>query len=179
MYPLLQRRVKQPGSCAKKSANIVTCSQEKKYRETPWRELLARRNLIRLHVAIFAHVWSQFSGTNALMYYIVYIFEMAGLSGTTNLTIASIQYIINVLMTIPALLLIDKLPRRWVMMTGSLTMSILLFSMGIVMATKGHPVPGGLDGTPTVTWTLQVGSASKAIIACSYLFVATYATTWG
>lgn len=113
------------------------------------------------------------------MYYIVYIFEMAGLSGTNNLTIASIQYVINVIMTIPALLLVDKLPRRWVMMTGSLTMSILLFTMGAVMATHGHPVPGGLDGSPTVTWTLHVGGPSKAIIACSYLFVATYATTWG
>jgi MFS family permease len=149
------------------------------FRSTSWLELVTRRNIVRLHVAIFAHVWSQYSGTNALMYYIVYIFQMAGLSGTTNLTIASIQYIINVIMTVPALLLVDRFPRRKVMMTGSLLMAVLLFTTGAIMATNGHPVPGGLDGTPTVTWTLYSGNPSRAIIACSYLFIATYASTWG
>ncbi len=149
------------------------------FRSTSWLELVTRRNIVRLHVAIFAHVWSQYSGTNALMYYIVYIFQMAGLSGTTNLTIASIQYIINVIMTVPALLLVDRFPRRKVMMTGSFLMAVLLFTTGGIMATNGHPVPGGLDGTPTVTWTLYSGRPSQAIIACSYLFIATYASTWG
>lgn len=113
------------------------------------------------------------------MYYIVYIFQMAGLSGTTNLTIASIQYIINTVMTLPALLFIDKMPRRRVMMTGSLIMSVLLFTTGAIMATQGHAVPGGLKGSPNITWVVENSAASKAIIACSYLFIATYACTWG
>ena len=104
---------------------------------------------------------------------------MAGLTGTNNLTIASIQYVINVVMTVPALLFIDKLPRRKVMMTGSFLMAVLLFTNGAVMATKGHSVPGGLEGSKTITWEVQSPTASRAIIACTYLFVATYACTWG
>lgn len=153
--------------------------QENSYKSTSWGELFNRRNIIRLHVACFTHIWSQYSGVNALMYYIVYIFQMAGLSGTTNLTISSIQYVINVVMTVPTLLYSDRFPRRKVMMTGSLLMAILHFTMAAVMATNGHPVPGGLEGTPTVTWTLYAGRASQAIIACSYIFTATYALTWG
>lgn len=119
------------------------------------------------------------TGTNAFMYYIVFLFQMAGLSGTNNLTISSIQYIINTVMTVPALLFIDKLPRRKVMMSGSLLMAIFLFSGGAVMATQGRAVPGGLKGSPTITWVIEGGSASKAIIVLSYLFIATYACTWG
>jgi hypothetical protein len=118
-------------------------------------------------------------GTNAFMYYITFLFQMAGLSGTNNLTISSIQYIINTVMTVPALLFIDKLPRRKVMMSGSLLMAILLFTGGAVMATQGHAVPGGLKNSPTITWVIEGGGASKAIIVCSYLFIATFACTWG
>ena len=113
------------------------------------------------------------------MYYIFYIFEMAGLSGTTNLTIASIQYVINVIMTVPALLFIDKLPRRRVMMAGSLLMALWLYTTGGIMAANGHAVPGGLSGSPTITWVVSSSGASRGIIACSYLFIATYACTWG
>ncbi|KAJ6438778.1 sugar transporter [Purpureocillium lavendulum] len=153
--------------------------QEIQYGSTSWAEVLSKRNIVRVHVAIFAHIWSQYSGTNALMYYIVYIFQMAGLSGTTNLTISSIQYIINVVMTVPALLFVDRLPRRRVMMFGSIAMAVWLFSTGAIMATQGHEVPGGLKDSPTITWVVSSGTASKAIIACSYLFIATYACTWG
>jgi len=46
------------------------------------------------------------------MYYITYIFAMAGYSGNANLLASSIQYIINVIMTVPALLFLDRWGRR-------------------------------------------------------------------
>lgn len=144
-----------------------------------WLELFSSRNFIRVHVGIFAHIWAQYSGINALMYYIVYVFEMAGLSGTTNITIAIIQYVIMIVMTIPALLFIDRFPRRGVMICGSILMAIFLYTTGAVMAAKGHAIPGGLKASPTVTWVVEGGAPSKAVIACSYLFVATFACTWG
>lgn len=159
--------------------SLTICSYESRYGSASWSEVFSRRNILRVHVAVFAHIWAQYSGTNALMYYIVYIFQMAGLSGTTNLTISSIQYVINVAMTVPALLFIDKLPRRRVMMAGSLMMAIWLFVTGAVMATQGHAVPGGLKGSPTITWVVSNSGASRAIIACSYMFIATFACTWG
>lgn len=154
-------------------------AEERKHGSASWAEVFSRRNIIRVHVAVFSHIWAQYSGTNALLYYIVYIFQMAGLSGTTNLTIASIQYVINTIMTLPALFFIDKLPRRRVMMSGSMVMAILLFATGAIMATQGHAVPGGLAGSPNITWVVENSAASKAIIVCSYLFIATFACTWG
>lgn len=161
------------------TSKLTMFRQDKQYRSTGWGELITRRNVVRFHCALFTLIWSQFSGTNALIYYIVYIFQMAGIQGNTNLAVSSIQYVINVVMTIPALLLLDRLPRRTVMISGSLVMASLLFITAGLMGSYGHAMPDGLDGTATVTWTLDAGGASKAIIACTYLFIATFATTWG
>ncbi|KAJ6439239.1 hypothetical protein O9K51_08651 [Purpureocillium lavendulum] len=85
-------------ACRQRTHNFdIGIQRQIQYGFTSWAEVLSKRNIVRVHVAIFAHIWSQYSGTNALMYYIVYIFQMAGLSGTTNVTISSIQCIINVL----------------------------------------------------------------------------------
>jgi hypothetical protein len=43
-------------------------------------------------------------GMNVMMYYIVFLVGMAGLSGSAGLIASSIQYVINVTMTVPALL---------------------------------------------------------------------------
>lgn len=152
---------------------------ESEFKSVSWFELVSRNNIIRTTCAIFSHVWSQYTGTNAMMYYIVYIFQMAGLTGNNALLSASIQYIINVFMTLPALVFMDRWPRRRVMMSGSFMLAILLFTQAGVMATYGEPVPGGLNGVPTVTWVVHHRGASRAIIACSYLFIAAYAPTWG
>ena len=88
---------------------VGTCRFELQYKGISWLELLKPRNIIRVHCAIFSHIWSQYTGTNAMVYYIVYIFEMAGLTGNNTLVSASIQYVINVITTIPALLFMDRL----------------------------------------------------------------------
>ncbi|KAJ5676183.1 hypothetical protein N7462_009080 [Penicillium macrosclerotiorum] len=152
---------------------------ERQYQSTSWGEIFNSRNIIRVHCGIFTHVWAQMTGTNAMMYYIVYIFQMAGLTGNNTLISASIQYIINVVMTLPALIFIDRLPRRRLFIFGALFMGILQFTQAGLMASYGYHVPGGLKGSPTVTWKVNNSKASKAIIACSYLFIATYAPTWG
>ncbi len=47
------------------------------------------------------------------------------------------------------------------------------------MASHGHAAPpGGLNGIAAESWITE-GKPAKAIIACTYLFVASYAPTWG
>lgn len=67
---------------------------EHESRSASWLEIFKPRYIVRTHCAIFTHIWSQYTGTNAMMYYIVYIFEMAGLRGNQALYSASIQYVI-------------------------------------------------------------------------------------
>ncbi|KAG0082673.1 hypothetical protein BGZ92_011501 [Podila epicladia] len=102
-------------------------------------ELFRKPALRRVFLGMTLQSWSQLTGMNVAMYYIVFIFQGAGLTGEdTNLLASSIQYVLNY---------------------GSAT---------------------SFDGNKTTTWAIQDNdAASKAVIACSYLFVCSFAISWG
>ncbi|KAJ9663260.1 high affinity glucose transporter [Coniosporium apollinis] len=145
---------------------------------TYW-ELLKPRMINRTHIGVFTQIWSQLTGMNVMMYYITYVFAMASLTGDTLLVSSSIQYVINVLMTIPALLYVDRWGRRPTLLVGAALMATWLFANAGILASHGRPAPpGGVGGVKEASWEVS-GPPSKAVIACSYLFVASFATTWG
>jgi MFS family permease len=131
----------------------------------------------RVLLGISIQAWSQLCGMNIMMYYIVYIMKAANI-GDPLLT-ASIQYIINVLLTLPAILYLDRFGRRPALLLGSLGMMTWLFISGGLQGAYGKPYHDPKD--KQITWTLGSDhpSVSKAVVTCSYLFVATFATTWG
>ncbi|KAJ3532528.1 hypothetical protein NMY22_g7708 [Coprinellus aureogranulatus] len=121
--------------------------------------------------------WSQLTGMNVMMYYIVYVFEGAGLTGRrSNLIADSVQYVLNVLFTIPAILYIDKWGRRPMLLFGTLAMGFWLYLVGGLQARFGNW--GEIDGKRV--WVVENhGAATRAIIVCSYLFVSSFAITMG
>lgn len=117
--------------------------------------------------------------TVVIVYYITYVFTMAGLTGSTLLVSSSIQYVINVVMTVPALLFVDRVGRRPVLLGGAAFMALWLFINAGLLASYGtDPGPNGVDNIKEASVSIT-GAPSKAVIACSYLFVASYAPTWG
>ncbi|KAH6687973.1 high-affinity glucose transporter [Plectosphaerella plurivora] len=113
-------------------------------------------------------------------HYIVYIMQGAGL-GSPLLT-ASIQYIINVALTLPAIIYLDKWGRRWPLLLGSFGMMTWLFISGALQHAYGQPNTDETrnNSNQDVTWIVyEQQSVSIGVVACSYLFVATFATTWG
>jgi len=152
---------------------------ERQSKKVTMLELFSPRYINRTHIGIFTQIWSQLTGMNVMMYYITYVFAMAGLTGNTLLVSSSIQYVINVVMTVPGLLLVDRVGRRPTLLVGSTLMAIWLYANAGILAMHGtDPGPGGVNGQPEASVQVS-GAASKAIIACSYLFVASYAPTWG
>jgi len=155
------------------------CEFERQNADVSYFELFKPNMINRTHVGIFTQIWSQLTGMNVMMYYITYVFAMAGLSGNNLLVSSSIQYVINVGMTVPAILWVDRWGRRPTLILGALFMLIFLFANGGLMATYGHPAPaGGVHGIEAESWEIS-GSASKGVIACTYLFVASFAISWG
>ncbi|KAK5715235.1 high affinity glucose transporter [Elasticomyces elasticus] len=151
---------------------------ERQSKQISYLTLFTPRYINRTHIGLFTQIWSQLTGMNVMMYYITYVFTMAGLTGNTLLVSSSIQYVINVVMTVPALIWIDRVGRRPTLLVGSTLMATWLFANAGVLASYGVRVPGGVDGIPEAQIRVT-GSASKAVIACSYLFVASFAPTWG
>ncbi len=88
---------------------------------------------ILLAIAIAA--FNQLSGINALIYYTRRIFEMAGASGTSALLQSVIIGGVNLLMTATALMVIDKLGRRKLMLVGSVGYIVSLGATAIAFYT--------------------------------------------
>lgn len=141
-------------------------------------ELFRWKNINRTHIGMAMQIWSQLTGMNVMMYYITYVFEMAGYSGNSNLIASSIQYIINVVMTVPAIIYIDRWGRRPTLLIGAFFMAIWMFTNAGVLAAHGTYVEGGVNGNESAPQRLD-GAAANALIASTYLFVASYAPTWG
>ncbi|KAF9364520.1 hypothetical protein BGX34_001291 [Mortierella sp. NVP85] len=142
-------------------------------------ELFRHPNAKRVFLGMTLQSWSQLTGMNVAMYYIVFIFQGAGITGQdANLQASSIQYVLNVVMTIPAILFIDRWGRRPVLLVGSIFMALWLFLIGGLMGRYGSPYTS--DSNATTTWAIRDNDpASKAVIACSYLFVCSFAISWG
>ncbi|KAI7400527.1 general substrate transporter [Hortaea werneckii] len=155
---------------------------ERQSKQISYLTLLTPRYINRTHIGLFTQIWSQLTGMNVMMYYITYVFAMAGLSGNNLLVSSSIQYVINVVMTVPALIWVDRIGRRPTLLLGSTLMSIWLWCNAGILGGAGEYQPNGIEtdqGRLEVAKILVSGSASKAVIACSYLFVASFAVTWG
>ncbi|KAG0030155.1 hypothetical protein BGZ82_007545 [Podila clonocystis] len=142
-------------------------------------ELFRKPAVRRVFLGMTLQSWSQLTGMNVAMYYIVFIFQGAGITGEdANLKASSIQYVLNVLMTIPAILYIDRWGRRPILLAGSTFMALWLFLIGGLMGRFGSAT--SFDGNKTTTWAIQNNDpASHAVIACSYLFVCSFAISWG
>ncbi|KAF7196829.1 MFS glucose transporter mfs1 [Pseudocercospora fuligena] len=154
------------------------CQFEAQNSDVTYWELLTPKLLNRTHIGVFTQIWSQLTGMNVMMYYITYVFSMAGYSGNANLLASSIQYIINVLMTVPALIWLDRWGRRPTLIIGAFFMMVWMFTNAAILGARGEIVPGGVDGVAAVSMRLR-GAPAKGLIASTYLFVASFAPTWG
>lgn len=104
---------------------------------------------------------------------------MAGKTKGTLLLSSSIQYIINVVMTVPALIWMDRWGRRPTLLVGAALMAVWMFTNAGILSINGTPAPpGGFQNVAEASYTVN-GSAATALIASTYLFVASYAPTWG
>lgn len=104
---------------------------------------------------------------------------MEGADIANPLVTASIQYILNVMLTLPAIIYLDRFGRRKAMLIGSLLMMTFLFIAGGLQA--GYGEPNDTDRTRTeqnknLTWVVyKKRGVSSAIVAmvciisyCSY-----------
>jgi len=140
-------------------------------------DLLKPGNPRRVMLGCCLQMWSQLSGMNVMMYYIIYVFRGAGLTGTrSNLIADSVQYVLNVAFTVPAIIYIDKWGRRPLLLVGTLLMGFWLYLVGGLQGRFGHW--SVVDGD--TIWVVENNdAATKAIIVCSYFFVCSFAISMG
>jgi len=62
-------------------------------------------------------------------------------------------------------------------MVGAFFMAFFMFTNAGILAQHGTPEPNGIDNIREAT-TSVTGAPAKAVIACTYLFVASFAPSW-
>lgn len=77
--------------------------------------------------------FNQFSGINAVLYYINDIFAKAGLDGNLSAVVVGSA---NLLFTVLAMFLIDRLGRKTLLLIGAAGTSLMLFLAGLILQTQ-------------------------------------------
>jgi sugar porter (SP) family MFS transporter len=88
--------------------------------------LFSRIYIKPISIAFLVAMFNQFSGINAILYYAPRIFELSGLNNSDSLFQSILIGITNGIFTILGLVLIDKVGRKKLLITGSIGMSICL-----------------------------------------------------
>src|SRR6516162_7300466 len=96
--------------------------------------------------------FQQFVGINVIFYYGEVLWKAAGASEQMALEINLLTGFVNILSTIPAILLIDRLGRKPLLLAGSIGMALTLGALAVVFATAET----GADGKPQLTYAEAV-----------------------
>jgi sugar porter (SP) family MFS transporter len=112
-------------------------------------KLFTRKLRFPITLAILVAFFNQFSGINAIMYYAPRIFEIAGLDRTSSLFQSVSVGITNLIFTVLALFIIDRVGRKKLLIVGSAGMAVMLALVSAAFVTGkmgGMAVLTGLVG---------------------------------
>ncbi|WP_102193610.1 sugar porter family MFS transporter [Microbacterium aurantiacum] len=121
-------------------------------------------------VGILLSVFQQFVGINVIFYYSTTLWQSVGFGEAQALLITVITSVTNIVVTIIAIMLVDKVGRRVMLLVGSVGMTLTLGLMALAFSF------GTLDAAGTVT--LPDPWSTVALI-CANGFVVFFGATWG
>jgi sugar porter (SP) family MFS transporter len=103
-----------------------------------WRELLNPVVRGPLIIGVGLAIFQQITGINTVIYFAPVIFQAAGISSASSAILATAGVgVVNVLMTVVAIQLIDKVGRRALLLFGLLGMAVCLVLLGLGFAIGG------------------------------------------
>ncbi|GAA95166.1 uncharacterized protein L969DRAFT_53148 [Mixia osmundae IAM 14324] len=119
------------------------------------------RNALRSLTGIFLQAMQQLTGINFIFYYGTTFFQRSGISNPFLITIAT--NVVNVGMTVPGILLVDRAGRRWLLIYGAIGMCVCEYLVAIV----------------GVTISTSNEAGQKVLVAFVCIYIAHFAATWG
>src|SRR5699024_570079 len=117
-----------------------------------------------LAIFVFDNVFSllkQIIGIYVIIYYAPIFFSKAGLGNATSILGTVGIGTVNVLITIVAIMIIDKIDRKRLLVIGNIGMVASLLIMAILV------------------WTVGIQSSACIMVACLTLFIIFFGFTWG
>ena len=120
-------------------------------------------------VGLGLSIFQQFVGINVIFYYSNVLWEAVGFKESSSFTITVITSVTNILTTLIAIALIDKVGRKPLLLVGSTGMAVTLGTMALIFGTA--PL---VDGKP------DLGDvAGPVALVAANLFVVAFGMSWG
>lgn len=164
-------RLSHPKDAAAKVAEIrSTLTQNKKPSMSDILDAATRKVHPIVWVGIVIAALQQLVGINVVFYYGEVLWRAAGFSESNALLINTIGGIINVTATVAAILLVDKLGRKPLLLIGSIGMAVMLAGLAIVFST----------GATDATGSLQLNSVTGPMaLVFANVYIIFFGISWG
>ncbi|MEC5185093.1 sugar porter (SP) family MFS transporter [Cryobacterium sp. MP_3.1] len=120
-------------------------------------------------VGIILSVFQQFVGINVIFYYSTTLWSAVGFEESSSLAISVATSVTNILVTLVAIALVDRIGRRPILLTGSIGMTASLATMAVAFS-QSVMVDGEL--------ALQGAWGPIALVAAN-VFVISFGASWG
>jgi len=122
-------------------------------------------------VGLGLSIFQQFVGINVIFYYSNVLWQAVGFGESSSFLITVITSVTNILTTLIAIALIDKVGRKPLLLVGSTGMTITLGTMAVIF---------GFFGTIDSSGQPHLGPASGPIaLVAANLFVVAFGMSWG
>jgi SP family sugar:H+ symporter-like MFS transporter len=120
-------------------------------------------------VGLFLSIFQQFVGINVIFYYSNVLWQAVGFDESSSFVITVITSVTNIVTTLIAIALIDKIGRKPLLLIGSSGMAVTLATMAVIFGTAPQ-----VDGQP------QLGDvAGPVALVAANLFVVAFGMSWG
>jgi len=126
-------------------------------------------------VGILLSVFQQFVGINVIFYYSTTLWRAVGFDESNSLLISVLTSVTNILVTIVAIALVDKVGRRPLLIVGSIGMTVSLAVMAIAF---GQSVTTPDPETAERVVSLPGDWGPVALVAAN-VFVIAFGVSWG
>jgi SP family sugar:H+ symporter-like MFS transporter len=120
-------------------------------------------------VGLALSVFQQFVGINVIFYYSNVLWEAVGFDESSSFVLTVLTSIVNIVTTLIAIALIDKIGRKPLLLIGSAGMTITLTTMAAIFGTAPQ-----VDGQPQLN-----GAAGPIALVAANLFVVAFGMSWG
>jgi len=120
-------------------------------------------------VGLGLSIFQQFVGINVIFYYSNVLWEAVGFDESRAFAITVFTSIVNIVTTLVAIALIDKIGRKPLLLIGSSGMALTLATMAFIFGTAPQ-----VDGTPQLS-----GAEGPIALVAANLFVVAFGMSWG
>jgi SP family sugar:H+ symporter-like MFS transporter len=121
-------------------------------------------------IGIILSIFQQFVGINVIFYYSTTLWQAVGFTTADSFLISVITSITNVVVTVIAILLVDRIGRKPILLTGSIGMTVSLATMAIAFAFSVKNAQGVVS---------LPGAWGPIALVAANLFVVCFGASWG